>query len=129
MADKAPGIPGSRAEDKEAMKTGVKKFTAIIGMSQWVTANACSRLGSGSTDYEQVVPPVSDEETKFVHPRFSPERPSGYYLAKGVKKFGTWLPEGGFMYNSEPSVPFEELTKRLPRYLHREHKGGLRTHK
>ena len=112
MADKSPGIPGSRAEDKEAMEPGVEKFTTIIGMSQWVTANACSRLGSGSTDYELVVPPVSDEETKFVYPRFSPERPSGYYLAKGVKKFGTWLPEGGFKYNSEPSVPFEELTKR-----------------
>jgi uncharacterized Fe-S center protein len=112
MADKAPGIPGSRAEDKEAMEPGVEKFTTIIGMSQWVTANACARLGSGSKDYELVVPPVSDEETKFVYPRFSPERPSGYYLAKGIKKFGTWLPEGGFKYNSEPSVPFEELTKR-----------------
>jgi uncharacterized Fe-S center protein len=112
MADKAPGIPGSRAEDKEAMEPGVEKFTTIIGMSQWVTANTCSRLGSGSTEYELVVPPVSDEETKFVYPRFSPERPSGYYLAKGVKKFGTWLPPGGFKYNREPSVPFNELTKR-----------------
>ncbi len=112
MADKAPGIPGSRAEDKEAMEPGVEKFTTIIGNSQWVTANACARLGSGSTDYELVAPPVSDEETKFLYPRFSPEHPSGYYLAKGVEKFGTWLPPGGFKYNSEPSVPYDELTKR-----------------
>lgn len=112
MADKAPGIPGSRAEDKEAMEPGVEKFTTIIGNSQWVTANACARLGSGSTDYELVAPPVSDDEAKFVYHRFSPERPSGYYLAKGIEKFGTWLPLGGFKYNSEPSVPYDELTKR-----------------
>ena len=36
----------------------------------------------------------------------------GHYLTKGVKKFGTWIPEGGYKYNKEPSVPFEELTKR-----------------
>ena len=112
MADKAPGIPGTRAEDKGVLDEGAEKFTGIVGMSQWVTANACARLGSGSIDYELVAPPVSDDETKFVYPRFSQERPSGYYLAKGVKKFGTWLPPGGFKYVREPSVPFDELTNR-----------------
>ena len=112
MADKAPGIPGSMAEEKEVMEPGVEKFTGIVGMSQWVTANTCSRLGSGSKDYELVLPPVSDIDSDYCFPRFSPERPIGYYLAKGVKKFGTWIPEGGYKYNKEPSVPFEELTKR-----------------
>ena len=111
MADKAPGIPGSRAEDAGVMEAGSEKFTAINRMSQWVTANTCSRLGSGSMEYELVVPPVDDDETKYLFPRFSPERPSGYYLARGVKKFGTWLPEGGFKYNSKPAVPFAELAK------------------
>jgi len=58
------------------------------------------------------VPPIDDDEAKFCYPRFSPERPSGYYLAKGVEKFGTWLPPGGFRYNGEPSVPYAELAKR-----------------
>ena len=112
MGDKAPGIPGSVAEDKGVMEPGKEKFTGIVGMSQWVSANACSRLGVGSTDYELILPPVSDDEAAFCFPRFSPERPVGHYLAKGVEKFGTWLPEGGYRYNREPSVPFDELTKR-----------------
>jgi hypothetical protein len=81
-------------------------------MSQWVTANTASRLGAGSKDYELVLPPVSDDEAAFSHPLFSPERPSGYYLAKGVKKFGSWHPPDGFKYNQEPSIPYDELTKR-----------------
>jgi uncharacterized Fe-S center protein len=111
MADKAPGIPGSMAEEKEVMGEGSEKFTGIVGMSQWVTINTCSHLGSGSKDYELEVPPVSEDEAAFCYPRFSPEHPSGYYLAKGVEKFGTWLPPGGFKYNSEPSVSYEELAK------------------
>jgi hypothetical protein len=59
-----------------------------------------------------VVPPVSEDEAGFCYPRFSPERPSGYYLAKGVEKFGSWIPPEGFRYNREPSVPIEKLTKR-----------------
>lgn len=96
MADKAPGLPGSVAEEKGVMKPGVEKFTEIVGMSQRVSANTCSRLGSGSKEYELVLPPVSDIEADYCFPRFSPERPIGHYLAKGVKKFGTWIPEGGY---------------------------------
>jgi len=112
MADRAPGIPGSMAEEKGAMEEGAEKFTGIVGMSQWVTANTCSRLGTGSKEYELVLPPVSDDESKFCYPRFSPEHTSGYYLAKGIAKFGTWLTPGGFKYNTKPAVPYEELTKR-----------------
>jgi len=112
MADKASGIPGSMAEEKEVMDEGSEKFTGIVGMSQWITVNTCSRLGAGSKDYELVLPPVSDDEARFCFPRFSPERTSGYYLAKGVKKFGSWLPPSGFKYNQEPSVPLKELNKR-----------------
>jgi uncharacterized Fe-S center protein len=112
MADKMPGLPGTRAEAKGVMAEGEEKFTGIIGRSQWVTANACSRLGAGSMGYELVVPPVSEAEEEFCHPRLGPETPVGYYLAKGVGKFGSWLPEGGFAYNEKLKVPFEELTKR-----------------
>jgi len=81
-------------------------------MSQWVTANTAARLGAGSKEYELVQPPVSDDEAAFCYPHFSPERPSGYYLGKGVEKFGGWVPEGGFRYNMEPSIPYSELEKR-----------------
>jgi len=112
MADRAPGISGSQAEEKGVMEPGTEKFTGIIGRSQWVTVNACSRLGAGSKDYELVVPPVSDEEARFCHPMFSPETPSGHYLAKGLEKFGSWTPPGGFKYNMTPAVPYEELASR-----------------
>jgi len=112
MADKAPGIPGSMAEDKEVMDEGAEKFTGIVGMSQWITANTCGRLGSGSKDYELVLPPVSEDEAGFCFPRFDPEHTSGHYLAKGLERFGSWLPPGGFKYNQEPSVPLKELDKR-----------------
>lgn len=112
MSVKAPGIPGSLAEESNVMEEGSEKFTGIIGMSQWVSVNTASRLGAGSKDYELVLPPVSDDEAAFSHPLFSPERPSGYYLAKGIKKFGSWHPPDGYKYNQEPSVPYEELTER-----------------
>ena len=112
VADKAPGIPGSLAEDKGVMEPGSEKFTGIVGMSQWVTANTCARLGIGSMDYELVEPAVSEDEAAFCYPAFTPEHPSGWYLAKGVAKFGSWVPEGGFDYNKKPSVSFEELSKR-----------------
>ena len=112
MADRAPGIPGSQAEEKEVMEPGKEKFTGIIGRSQWVTVNTCSRLDAGSKDYELVAPPVSDEESRFCHPMFSPETPSGHYLGKGLEKFGSWLPPGGFKYSRAPAVPYEELTGR-----------------
>ncbi len=112
LADKAPGIPGSMAEEKEVMERGDEKFTGIVGMSQWVTANSAAGRGVGSKEYELIEPPVSEDEAAYCFPAFSPEHPSGYYLAKGVAKFGTWIPDGGFKYNREPSVAFEALSKR-----------------
>jgi len=112
MSVRAPGIPGSQAEEKGVIEPGSEKFTGIVGLSQWATVNTCSRLGAGSKEYELFAPPVSDEEARFCHPMFSPEHPSGHYLAKGLKKFGSWLPPGGFEYNKRPAIPFEELTRR-----------------
>jgi hypothetical protein len=112
MADRSLGIAGSMADEREVMGVGDEKFTEIVGMSQWVTINTCARLGAGSKEYELIMPPTSDDEAQFCFPRFDPEHPSGYYLSKGVQKFGTWIPEGGFKYNKEPSIPYQELTER-----------------
>jgi len=112
MSDKAAGIPGSMAETKKVMNPGDEKFTGIVGMSQWITPNTCVHLGSGSKDYELVTPPVSDNEAAFAHHLFCPETPSGYYLAKGMEKFGGWTPPGGFKYRKKPSVSIEQLSKR-----------------
>jgi hypothetical protein len=49
-------------------------------MSQWVTANTCARLGSGSKEYELVVSLVSEYEDRFFYQRPSPEHPLVYYL-------------------------------------------------
>jgi len=111
MANRAHGIPGSQAEEKGVMEPGSEKFTGIVGLSQWVTVNTCSRLGSGSKDYELIVTPVSDDEEKFCHNMFSPERPSGHYLAKGLKH-ESLLPSGGFKYSLRPEVPYEDLMHR-----------------
>ena len=108
----AVGIPGSAAETHKVMNPGDEKFTAIVGMSQWITANKCVHLSSGSKDYELVTPPASDNEAAFAHPMFSPETPSGHYLAKGMERFGGWTPPGGFKYNKKPTLPIEELGKR-----------------
>jgi hypothetical protein len=94
------------------MNAGDEKFTGIVGMSQWVTINTCAKLGAGSKEYELVMPPVSDNEEAFCFPHFTPEKPSGYYLSKGVEKFSSWLPAEGFKYNSTPSIPYEELAKK-----------------
>lgn len=112
MSVQAPGIHGSAAEEKGVMDPGVEKFTSIVGMSQWITVNTCRLLGSGSMDYELVEPLVSEDEAAFAHPLFSPETTSGHYLARGLKKFGSWTPPGGFKYRDEPSVSIEELSKR-----------------
>ena len=112
VSTKAPGIPGSQAEEKGLMEPGTEKFTGLIGRSQWITVNTCNRLGIGSKEYELIMPPVSDDDAKFCYPKFSPERPSGRYLAKGFERIGSILPEGGFKYNSKPSIPLEELTSR-----------------
>lgn len=112
MSVQAPGISGSAAEEHGVMKPGDEKFTGIVGMSQWITTNVCSRLGSGSKDYELVEPPVSDDDSVFAHPLFSPEKPSGYYLGRNVEKHGSWTPDGGFKYWSKPKVSIEELSVR-----------------
>ena len=100
------------AEEREVMNPGDEKFTGIVGMSQGITANTCSRLRRGSMEYELVEPLVSEDEAAFAHPLFSPETPSGYYLAKGLRKFGSWTPPGGFKYRDKPKVSIEELSKR-----------------
>jgi hypothetical protein len=112
LADRAPGIPGSMAEEKAVMKPGLEKFSGIVGMSQWVTANTAVGRGVGSKKYELIESSVSDDEASYCFPFFNPQHPSGYYLAKGVAKFGTWIPEGGFKYNRSPTIPYNELTKR-----------------
>ena len=112
MSVNSPGIPGSMAEEKKVMGVGDEKFTGIVGMSQWITANTCARLGIGSKEYELVLPPVSDDEAAFAYHMFSQEKPSGYYLGKDLARAKTWLPKGGFKYNAEPSVSLEELRKR-----------------
>jgi hypothetical protein len=112
LADKTPGIPGSMAEEKEVMEVGIEKFTGIVGMSQWVTANTANDRGVGSKEYELIEPPVTEDEATFCYPAFNPKHPSGYYLAKGVAKFKTWIPEGGFKYNKRPTVTYENLSKK-----------------
>lgn len=112
LSSRMPGIPGSQAEEKGVMTPPSEKFAGIIGRSQWMTVNTCSRLDIGSKDYELIVPPVSDEEEKFCFPRFSPQHPSGYYLSKVVEKIGSWIPKGGFKYNEKPPISIEELASR-----------------
>jgi uncharacterized Fe-S center protein len=112
MSVEAQGIPGSLAEERDVMNPGDEKFTGIVGMSQWITANTCYHHGAGTKEYELVISPVSENESAFCHPMFSPERPSGYYLSKGLEKFNTWTPTGGFKYRNTPSISVEELSKR-----------------
>jgi len=107
-----PGIQGSMAEEKKVMGVGDEKFTGIVGMSQWITANTCARLGIGSKEYELIMPPVSDDEAAFAYHMFSQEKPSGYYLGKDIERLKTLLPKGGFKYNPKPSVTLEELSRR-----------------
>jgi hypothetical protein len=108
----AYGIQGSMAEEKEVMNPGDEKFTGIYEMSQWVSANTCEHHNAGSKEYELLTPLVSEDESAFCHPWFSPEKPSSYYLAKGLKKVGTWVPPGGFNYNEKPLRTIKELSKR-----------------
>ena len=112
MSVNTPGIQGSMAEEKKVMGVGDEKFTGIVGMSQWITANTCARLGIGSKEYELIMPPVSDDEAAFAYHMFSQEKPSGYYLGKDIERLKTLLPKGGFKYNPKPSVTLEELSRR-----------------
>jgi uncharacterized Fe-S center protein len=112
MSVQAYGIPGSVAEEKGVMEPGKEKFTAIVGMSQWITPNTCNALGVGSKEYELLLPPVSEDESAFSHPHFKPEEPSGHWLGKAMAKFGGWMPPGGYKYNDTPRISLEQLSKR-----------------
>jgi hypothetical protein len=94
------------------MNSGDEKFTGIVGMSQWITANACVAHGSGSKEYELVEPELREDEAWLAHKSFSPERPSGWYLNNVMEKAGAWTPPGGFKYSNEPRLTIEELSKR-----------------
>jgi len=55
LVNKAPGIPGSKAEDVGAMKAGADKFGAIFPSIDWrVPLLACEEFGLGETKYELV---------------------------------------------------------------------------
>ncbi len=112
MSVQAHGIHGSVAEEKHVMEPGQEKFTVINGMSQWISPNACSLLGAGSKDYELVIPEVSGDEAAFTHPLLKPENPAGKQLGEAMKRFGGWMPPGGFKYNDCPIVSLDELRKR-----------------
>ena len=112
MSVNMPGIQGSVAEDKHVMNPGDEKFTAIVGLSQWITPNTCSMLGAGSKEYELIEPSLAEDEAAFCHPLFTPEKPIGYYLSKGMKRFGTWTPPEGYKYLNEPRISLKALSKR-----------------
>ena len=103
MSVKATGIPGSAAETHGVMDSGDEKFTGIVGMSQWITANTCVAHGAGSKEYDLVEPELREDEAWLAHKSFSPGRPSGWYLNKVMEKAEAWTPAGGFKYNNEPS--------------------------
>ncbi|RLG95758.1 hypothetical protein DRO27_03380 [Candidatus Bathyarchaeota archaeon] len=112
MSTRAAGIPGSAAESHGVMDSGDEKFTGIVGMSQWITANACIAHRAGSKDYELVEPELREDEAWLAHKSFSPGRPSGWYLNKVMEKAEAWTPAGGFKYSNEPRLTIEELSKR-----------------
>jgi len=112
MSTRAAGIPGSAAESHGVMNSGDEKFTGIVGMSQWITANACIAHGAGSKDYKLMEPELREDEAWLAHKSFSPGRPSGWYLNKVMEKAEAWTPAGGFKYINEPRLTIEELSKR-----------------
>ena len=112
MSTRAMGIPGSAAESHSVMDSGDEKFTGIVGLSQWITANTCMTHGAGSKEYELVEPELREDEAWLAHKSFSPGRPSGWYLNKVMEKAEAWTPAGGFKYINEPRLTIEELSKR-----------------
>ena len=51
----APGIPGSAAEDEDALQKGVDKFSAITGIDPAMMLSHAESLGLGSKDYEVLI--------------------------------------------------------------------------
>jgi hypothetical protein len=112
MSTKATGIPGSVAETHNVLESGKEKFTGIVGLSQWITANTCSIHGAGSKEYELIEPPLTEDEASIANKLFSPGRPSGWYLGKVMEKAKAWTPPGGFKYNNKPKRSIDELSIR-----------------
>jgi hypothetical protein len=112
MSTQAYGIPGSAAERSNVMNPGDEKFTGIVGMSQWITANTCLAHGVGSKEYELVEPELTEDEASIANKAFSQGRPSGWYLNKVMEKANSWNPPGGFKYVDRPRITIEELSKK-----------------
>jgi uncharacterized Fe-S center protein len=51
----APGIPGSAAEDADALTKGVDKFRALTGVDAEMMFSQAESLGLGSKDYEVLI--------------------------------------------------------------------------
>lgn len=114
MADRAHGVPGSKAEEAGALAPNIEKFTITatkLKLSQWIQANACEHLGVGTKEYELVEPPVPSEEERFWFPKLSLDKPAGYFFRKRFK-IESIIPPGGFNWNPEPRLTIEELSKR-----------------
>ena len=112
MSVSAPGIPNSAAETHNVLEPGKEKFTGIVGLSQWITANTCSFHGAGTKEYQLIEPELAEDEASIAHRIFAPGKPSGWYLGKVMEKVGSWNPPGGFKYNSKPTLSVEELSRR-----------------
>ncbi|MGQ9514054.1 MAG: DUF362 domain-containing protein [Thermoproteota archaeon] len=55
LVNNAPGIPGTKVEEVNALEPGMDKFRAIFSGIDWKAAlYACERLGVGRTDYQIV---------------------------------------------------------------------------
>jgi uncharacterized Fe-S center protein len=112
MSDSTPGIPSSAAETHNVLESGKEKFTGIVGLSQWITANTCCFHGAGNKEYQLVEPELTENESAIAHNIFTPGKPSGWYLGKVMKKTNKWNPPGGFKYKSKLKLSIEELSKR-----------------
>ncbi|MEX2703047.1 MAG: DUF362 domain-containing protein [Candidatus Baldrarchaeota archaeon] len=67
LVNQAPGIPGSAAEEKDATKPGVDKFSKIFGHnSAALQLEVAEKLGLGSREYalEWVIPEAQKEDMK-----------------------------------------------------------------
>jgi uncharacterized Fe-S center protein len=112
MSTKAQGIQGSAAETSNVMNEGDEKFTGIVGLSQWISANTCVAHGAGSKEYDLVEVELKEEEAWIAHKSFSPGKPSGWYLNKVMAKAAAWNPEEGFKYEDKPRMKIEDLSNR-----------------
>jgi hypothetical protein len=112
MSTKAQGIKGSAAETSNVMNEGDEKFTGIVGLSQWISANTCVAHGAGSKEYDLVEVELKEEEAWIAHKSLSPGKPSGWYLNKVMGKAAAWNPEDGFKYEDKPRMKIEDLSNR-----------------